>query len=214
MMQVTFFKCGGMSLGVGMQQAPCGLWLCRFTLIYTWSDVARGLDITLPTFIDKTLLRARNPLNPKFHHIEYQQLPPLKATNGMMNGEKNHFLVAIFKLTKDRLDIVKGKAKENGNKVPYNSYEMLSGHVWRCACKARNLSEDQATKLYIATDGSSRLRPFPPGYFGNVIFTTTPMVVVGGIVSKPTYYAASVIHEALGQMDDDCLRFALDYSEF
>lgn len=212
-LQVTFFKCGGVSLGVGMQHHVADGY-AGLHFINTWSDVARGLDITLPPFIDRTLLRARNPPTPKFQHIEYQQPPPLKDTSGIMNGEKNEFSVAIFKLTKEQLEILKGKAKENGNKVAYSSYEMLSGHIWRCACKARNLAEDQDTKLYIATDGRNRLRPsIPPGYFGNVIFTTTPMAVAGDIISKPTYYAASVIHDALGRMDDEYLRSALDYLE-
>lgn len=36
-----------------------------------------------------------------------------------------------------------------------------------------------------------------PGYFGNVIFTTTPIAVAGDLMSKPTWYAASRIHNAL-----------------
>ncbi|KAK9922940.1 hypothetical protein M0R45_031377 [Rubus argutus] len=91
---------------------------------------------------------------------------------------------------------------------------MLSGHVWRCACKARELPDDQDTKLYIATDGRSRLQPpLPPGYFGNVIFTATPISVAGDLQSKPTWYAASKIHDALVRMDNDYLRSALDYLE-
>lgn len=91
---------------------------------------------------------------------------------------------------------------------------MLAGHVWRSTCMARGLAHDQETKLYIATDGRSRLRPsLPPGYFGNVIFTTTPIAVAGDIQSKPIWYAASKLHDALARMDNDYLRSALDYLE-
>uniref|UniRef100_A0A0D6R4N5 Shikimate O-hydroxycinnamoyltransferase n=1 Tax=Araucaria cunninghamii TaxID=56994 RepID=A0A0D6R4N5_ARACU len=213
-LQVTFFKCGGVSLGVGMQHHVADGY-AGLHFINTWSDVARGLDINLPPFIDRTLLRARNPPTPKFNHIEYQPPPPLISQNGTANGNnKNDYSVAIFKITREQLDILKGKSRENGNKVSYSSYEMLSGHIWRCVCKARNLVDDQETKLYIATDGRSRLRPsLPPGYFGNVIFTTTPMAVAGDLLSKPLCYAASRIHEALGRMDDEYLRSALDFLE-
>ncbi|KAI7734260.1 hypothetical protein M8C21_011573, partial [Ambrosia artemisiifolia] len=82
------------------------------------------------------------------------------------------------------------------------------------AGKARGLPDDQDTKLYIATDGRPRLRPsLPPGYFGNVIFTTTPIAVAGDLQSKPTWYAACKIHDALARMDNDYLRSALDYLE-
>lgn len=213
-LQVTYFKCGGVSLGVGMQHhvadGASGL-----HFINTWSDMARGLDVTLPPFIDRTLLRARDPPQPAFHHIEYQPAPPMKAPLEHANAQSvPKTAVSIFKLTREQLNALKAKSKEDGNTVSYSSYEMLSGHVWRCVCKARGLPDDQDTKLYIATDGRGRLQPsLPPGYFGNVIFTTTPIAVAGDLISKPTWYAASRIHDALGRMDNEYLRSALDYLE-
>ncbi|KAK2986513.1 hypothetical protein RJ640_021388 [Escallonia rubra] len=213
-LQVTYFKCGGVSLGVGMQHhvadGASGL-----HFINTWSDMARGLDLTIPPFIDRTLLRARDPPQPAFDHIEYQPAPAMKASLGTTNTESvPDTAVSIFKLTRDQLNALKAKSKEDGNTVGYSSYEMLAGHVWRSVCKARGLPNDQDTKLYIATDGRSRLRPsLPPGYFGNVIFTTTPIAVAGDLQSKPVCYAASRIHDALGRMDNDYLKSALDYLE-
>lgn len=209
--QVTYFKCGGASLGVGMQHhAADGYSGLHF--INTWSEMARGLDLTIPPFIDRTLLRARDPPQPVFHHIEYQPPPALKTPPQPTGPEST--AVSIFKLTRDQLNALKAKCKEDGNDVNYSSYEMLSGHVWRSVCKARGLEDDQGTKLYIATDGRARLRPpLPPGYFGNVIFTATPIAVAGDLLSKPTWYAASRIHDALVRMDDEYLRSALDYLE-
>lgn len=212
-MQVTYFKCGGVSLGVGMQhQAADGFSGLHF--VNTWSDMARGLDLTIPPFIDRTLLKARDPPRPAFDHIEYKPPPAMKSTNAQSGQESTAHAVGIYKLTREQLNILKAKCKEDGNTVNYSSYEMLSGHVWRCVCKARGLSDDQDTKLYIATDGRSRLQPpLPPGYFGNVIFTATPLAVAGDLVSKPTWYAASRIHDALSRMDNEYLRSALDYLE-
>ncbi|KAH7859490.1 hypothetical protein Vadar_001779 [Vaccinium darrowii] len=71
-----------------------------------------------------------------------------------------------------------------------------------------------ATKLYISTDGRSRLQPpLPPGYFGNVIFTGTSLALSGDLRSQPLESAARKIHDALSRMDDDYLRSALDYLE-
>ncbi|KAJ0007541.1 shikimate O-hydroxycinnamoyltransferase-like [Pistacia vera] len=209
-LQVTHFKCGGVSLGVGMQHhAADGFSGLHF--VNTWSDIARGLDVTIPPFIDRTLLRARDPPQPTFQHIEYQAPPVLKTP---LPSVSEPTAVSIFKLTRDQLNILKAKAKEDGNTINYSSYEMLAGHVWRSACKARGLSDDQESKLYIATDGRARLiPPLPPGYFGNVIFTATPIAVAGDLQSKPTWYAAGRIHDALVRMDNDYLRSALDYLE-
>ncbi|KAL3511992.1 hypothetical protein ACH5RR_024709 [Cinchona calisaya] len=213
-LQVTYFKCGGVSLGVGMQHhAADGFSGLHF--INTWSDMARGLDLTLPPFIDRTLLRARDTPQPQFQHIEYQPPPALKVPSQTAEKpELSDTAVSIFKLTKDQISALKAKSKEDGNTIGYSSYEMLAGHVWRCACKARGLVDDQGSKLYIATDGRARLRPsLPPGYFGNVIFTATPIAIAGDLESKPVWYAASKIHDALTRMDNDYLRSALDYLE-
>ncbi|GMN36304.1 hypothetical protein TIFTF001_005923 [Ficus carica] len=214
-LQVTYFKCGGVSLGVGMQHhAADGFSGLHF--VNTWSDMARGLDLTIPPFIDRTLLRARDPPRPAFEHIEYKPAPSMKNTPQQTTDSQpsTETAVAMFKMTREQLNTLKAKTKENGNTINYSSYEMLSGHVWRCVCKARDLPDDQDTKLYIATDGRSRLQPrLPPGYFGNVIFTATPMAKAGDIQSKPTWYAASRIHDTLVRMDNDYLRSALDFLE-
>ena len=211
--QVTYFKCGGASLGVGMQHhAADGFSGLHF--INTWSDMARGLDLTIPPFIDRTLLRARDPPQPAFDHVEYQPAPSMKIPLDPSKSSPDSTTVSIFKLSRDQLVSLKAKAKEDGNTVSYSSYEMLAGHVWRSVGKARGLPDDQETKLYIATDGRSRLRPqLPPGYFGNVIFTATPLAVAGDLLSKPTWYAAGLIHDVLARMDDNYLRSALDYLE-
>ncbi|GAB2293680.1 hypothetical protein Dimus_027893 [Dionaea muscipula] len=222
-LQVTCFKCGGVSIGVGMQHhvadGASGL-----HFVNTWSDMARGLNhLTVPPFIDRSLLSARNPPEPKFHHIEYQPPPALRITSTttpqsqklpQIGDLDQTTVVSIFHFSRDQLNAIKAKMTENGSTVKYSSYEMMAGHVWRCACKARGLRDDQETKLYIATDGRSRLQPpLPPGYFGNVIFTATPTGEAGNLLSKPTWYAASRIHEALMRMDNEYLKSALDYLE-
>lgn len=212
---MTYFKCGGASLGVGMQHHVAD-GFSGLHFVNSWSDIARGLEVSLLPFIDRTLLRARDPPQPQFQHIEYQPPPALKAPpqEGAHKPGTEPTMVSIFKMTREQLVTLKEKAKEDGNKVSYSSYEMLSGHVWKCACMARGLPDDQETKLYIATDGRARLRPqLPPGYFGNGIFTATPLAVAGDLQSKPTWYAASRIHDALVRMDNDYLRSALDYLE-
>ncbi|KAE9467679.1 hypothetical protein C3L33_00411, partial [Rhododendron williamsianum] len=179
---VTYFKCGGVSLGVA-----CNIMLQMELLVFTLSTHG-------PTWPPPPAMKS-----------------PPQSTSPDSTPET---LVSIFKLTKDQLNTLKAKSKEDGNTVSYSSYEMLAGHVWRCVCKARGLPADQETKLYIATDGRSRIRPtLPPGYFGNVIFTTTPLAIAGDLQSKPTWYSASRIHDALARMDNDYLRSALDYLE-
>ena len=129
--------------------------------------------------------------------------------------------VSTFKITPHHLDALRAKFKEDDNdddktsiKVRYSSYEILAAHIWRCACKARELDDDQHTRLHIATDVRNRLNPpLPPGYFGDGIVIATPIASAGQIRSKPTRFSASRIHEALNRVDDEYVRSALDYLE-
>ncbi|EPS67512.1 hypothetical protein M569_07262 [Genlisea aurea] len=206
--QVTYFRCGGVSLGVGMQHhvvdGASGL-----HFVNTWADFARGLDLTVPPFIDRTLLRAGKRPDPKFQHVEYQ--PPPEMTS---DAPLTETAVSIFKLTRQQLDSLRAKCGSDQQQAVYSSYVLVAGHVWRCACEARSLPDDQKTKVYIAIDGRSRLRPpLPPGYFGNALFTATPIAAAGDVIGKSLRHSATKIHEAIARMDDEYLRSALDYLE-
>ncbi|KAL0319041.1 UNVERIFIED_CONTAM: Shikimate O-hydroxycinnamoyltransferase [Sesamum angustifolium] len=142
--QVTHFKCGGVSLGVGMQHKIAD-GFSGLHFINTWSDMARGLDITTPPFIDRTLLRARDPPQSKFEHIEYQPPPTMTIHDSQRINATPEATVAIFKLTRDQLNTLKAKSKENGDTIAYSSYEILSAHIWVCTCRARGLVDEQKT---------------------------------------------------------------------
>ncbi|KAL8150654.1 hypothetical protein V2J09_020462 [Rumex salicifolius] len=171
--------------------------------------MARGLDdLTTSPFIDRTLLRARDPPSPKFHHIEHQPAPKLVTTGSPRSAITAATATAtsscIFKITRDQINALKGNQstcnKEDGKTTTktYTSFEILSGHIWRYVCNTRGLSDTtQASKLY----------------FGNAIFSATLVALAKDLVSRPTSYAANMIQEFVARMDDEYLRSAIDYIE-
>ncbi|KAE9462568.1 hypothetical protein C3L33_05528, partial [Rhododendron williamsianum] len=60
---------------------------------------------------------------------------------------------ATIKITRDQINTLKANSEHDKNPERYSTYETLAAHVWQCSCIARGLGDDQATKLYIATDG-------------------------------------------------------------
>ncbi|CAI9293525.1 unnamed protein product [Lactuca saligna] len=207
--QVTRFKCGGVSLGCGVHHTLSdGFSSLHF--INTWSDIARGLPVAIPPFNDRSLLRARDPPTPTFDHVEYHPPPSLITPP---ENQKSPASTTILRLTLDQINDLKSKGKGDGN-VYHSTFVILAAHLWRCACKARGLSHDQPTKLYVATDGRSRLNPpLPPGYLGNVVFTATPMANSGEFKSESLADSARRIHSKLARMDDQYMRSAIDYLE-
>jgi len=203
-------------LGVGWQHTLADGTECLH-FINTWSDIARGLPVKTPPFIDRTILRGRVPPNPTFHHIEYDPYPTINTPfqNPIPESGSKDISVANLKITSDLLNTLKAMAKNDiASKTEYSTYVILTAHIWRCACKARGLSNDQATKLSIPTNGRDRFRPpLQPGYFGNVTFLATPIALSGALLSEPLAHTAERIHKAIKRMDDEYLRSAVDYLE-
>ncbi|XP_022722334.1 shikimate O-hydroxycinnamoyltransferase-like [Durio zibethinus] len=219
-LQVTTFKCGGISLGVGLQHTLAdGTAALHF--INSWADTARGLSPTIAPFMDRTLLRARVSPTPTFHHVEYDPPPKIMTTgHSILTSESQSndlkpSIVSLFKLTVDQLNILKAKPNiGNSDSIKYSTYSILTSHLWRCISKARGLSNDQATKLYIPTDGRFRLNPpLPRGYFGNATFQATAIARAGDLLSEPFTNTVKRIHELLKQVNDEYLRSAIDYIE-
>ncbi|OVA05083.1 Transferase [Macleaya cordata] len=220
LIQVTRFKCGGVCLGVAMDHTVAD-GASGIHFINTWADLSRGIDIKFPPFIDRTLLRARDPPTPCFPHIEHQPPPSMKnALQPLQTPLKpnkttpdNSPAIAKLQISYHQINLLKAKCNEGSDQpVRFSTYEVIAGHVWRCACKARGLQDDQETKLSIATDGRLRLNPpLPNGYLGNAIFHLTPMAVSGDLLSRPLSYAASKIRDTLMRGDDEYCKSAIDF---
>ncbi|KAF3615435.1 Shikimate O-hydroxycinnamoyltransferase [Capsicum annuum] len=203
--RVTGFKCGGVCLGHGIFQTLVD-GVSGIHFINAWSEMTRGLSaIMVPPFINRSLLRARDPPTPPaFDHVEYH---PLQILNTVPKSCTN----AIFKITSDQLTLLRTRSEEHEG----TTFEVLAAHIWRCMSKARGLDDDQLiTKLKINTDGRTRLcPPLPQGYLGNVVFTAMPMAKSGELQSEPLTITARRVHDAVARMNDEYLRSAIDYLE-
>nr|XP_004295153.2 PREDICTED: shikimate O-hydroxycinnamoyltransferase-like [Fragaria vesca subsp. vesca] len=222
--QVTYLKCGGVALGIGFEHNTAD-GFAALDFVKAWSEMARGVDLAIPPTLDRTLLRARDPPQPlpnNNHHVEYRpQAPVTKPAAVASDPGDDTATVSVFNFTREHINLLKAnclpeKDADNGDNssVKYTSYEVFAAHVWRSACKARQLADDEVSHLRTATNGRSRLQPpLPPRYFGNVIFSCVVTARAGDLMSKPLSYAVSCIHKALLRMDDEYLRSALDYLE-
>ncbi|KAI3907041.1 hypothetical protein MKW92_029471 [Papaver armeniacum] len=196
-LSVTHFKCGGVCLSTSTSHIVVG-GVCGFNFVNAWSDICRGVnDMKSVPFFDRTVLRARDPPIVSFPHIEYNK--PTSMNSHRYQNLKLHLL----------------KSKCNKGEFRFSTYEVIAGHIWRCACKARELKDDQETVISIPLDCRSRSSPpLPDGYFGNAIFDLAPKAISGDIVSKPLSYAVNIIHQTIKTLgNNEYLRSALDYLE-
>lgn len=207
---MTKFKCGGLTLGLAMNHCMFdGLGAMEF--VSSWGQTARGLPLSLPPFIDRSVLKPRNPPIISNAHHEFEEIADISDSASLY---KEELLYRSFYFEPEDLDRVKSKALEDGVLNKCTSFEALTSLVWRARTAALQLNPDQKTKLLFAVDGRQRLNPpLPKGYFGNGIVLTNAIATSGELLSNPLSYTVGLVQGAIKMVTDEYIRSAIDYFE-
>ncbi|GAB2252402.1 hypothetical protein Droror1_Dr00005249 [Drosera rotundifolia] len=208
--QVTRFKYGGFVLGLCMNHCMFdGIGAMEF--VNSWGETARGLSLTIPPFLDRSILKARSPPKIDFKHHEFAQIEDISPSNLLYKEEVQH---KSFCFDRKGLEQIKMKAREDGTLRNCTTFEALAGFVWRARTKALNFKHDQPSKLLFAVDGRAKLDPpLPKGYFGNGIVLASSICPAGELVDSPVSFAVRLVHEAITSVTSDYIRSAIDYFE-
>ncbi|KAL0355063.1 UNVERIFIED_CONTAM: Omega-hydroxypalmitate O-feruloyl transferase [Sesamum radiatum] len=209
-LQVTKFKCGGFVLGLCMNHCMFdGIGAMEF--VNSWGEIARGLPLKVPPFMDRSILKARNPPKWEFPHHEFAEIEDLSNTSEIY---KEEMLYRSFCFDHGKLEHLRKQALEDGTLEKCTTFEALSAFVWRARSEALNLKPDQQTKLLFAVDGRSRFEPpIPQKYFGNAIVLTNSLCNAGELVENPLSFTVKLVQEAVKMVTDGYMRSAIDYFE-
>lgn len=209
--QVTKFKCGGFVLGLTMNHCMFdGLGAMEF--VNSWAETARGLPLSLPPFMDRSILRARSPPRIEYPHIEFSEL--FNVSDLLDTSCDECLSYKSFCFTPERLDRLKKQATGDGILNRCTTFEALSAQVWRCRSKALEMAPNQETKLLFAVDGRNRFEPpLPKGYFGNGIVYAHCLCRAGDLMEKPLSFAVGLVQKAIAMTTDKYMRSAIDYIE-
>ncbi|GLJ44990.1 hypothetical protein SUGI_0947100 [Cryptomeria japonica] len=209
--QVTMFKCGGFVLGLGMNHCMFdGIGAMEF--VNSWAETARGLPLSVPPYMDRSLLKARSPTKVDFPHMEFSQLTEILNSNGGYETEEMKYRSFCF--SPEKLDQLKKLAKEDGALSKCTTFEALAALVWRSRSKALEMAADQETKLMFAVDGRTKFDPpLPKGYFGNGIVITAALCKAGELADKPMSHAVGLVQKAVTMVTDGYMRSAIDFFE-
>ncbi|CAN1242244.1 Omega-hydroxypalmitate O-feruloyl transferase [Linum perenne] len=210
-MQVTRFKCGGFVIGLSMNHCMFdGIGAMEF--VNSWGETARGKPLSVPPFLDRTILKARIPPKIDNPHHEFAQIEDLSNIGKLY--EEEDMLYRSFCFDPEKLQHVKAKALEDGSLPKCTTFEALSAFVWKCRTQSLKLLPNQQTKLLFAVDGRARfVPPIPQGYFGNAIVLTNSLCNAGEIVENDLSFAVKQVQEAVKMVDDGYMRSAIDYFE-
>ncbi|PQM43168.1 omega-hydroxypalmitate O-feruloyl transferase [Prunus yedoensis var. nudiflora] len=208
--QVTKFRCGGFVLGLCINHCMFdGLGAMEF--VNSWGETARGLPLKVTPFLDRSILKARNPPKIEFPHNEFAEIEDISDNTKLYEEE---LLYRSFFFHPENLEKLKKMAMEDGVLDKCTTFQALSAFVWRARTQALRMRPDQKTKLLFAVDGRSRFEPpIPEGFFGNAIVLTNSLCSAGELLEKPLSFAVGLVDKAVQMVTDSYMRSAIDYFE-
>ncbi|XP_026429777.1 omega-hydroxypalmitate O-feruloyl transferase-like [Papaver somniferum] len=208
--QVTKFKCGGFCLGLSMDHIIFdGIGAMEF--MNSWGEVTRGLSISNPPFLDRTLLKAGIPPNVKFAHF-FEQI--IDRSNTLALLEKEMHVKKSFVFHMEKLEQLKKIAMEDEVLEKCTTFETLAGFMWRAQIKSLRLHPDQQVRVLFTVDGRSKLDPpLPKGFFGNAAMLMSCQSSARKILDNPLSSTVQKIQEKIKMVTDDYIRSRIDYFE-
>lgn len=208
--QVTKFSCGAFSVGLAMNHCMAdGISAVEF--IKSWGEIARGLPLSNPPFLDRTILKARDPPKIEFPQNEFLDIEDISNTHELYEEE---MMYLSFPFDAEKLGRLKDKALKDGALSKCTTFEVLTALVWRARCKALRMHPDQQTKLLFAVDGRSKFNPpLPKGFFGNGIVLTNALCKARELLESPFSHAVELVQGAIKLITDSYMRSAIDYFE-
>ena len=201
-LQVTFLKCGGVTVGTGMHHVTMD-GAGAFQFIRAWTALARGEapPAAAPPFHDRTLLRARSPPRAAFDHPVYSPR--------YLSGAPRPFVTRAYAVPPKLLAGIRSRCAPGAS-----TFCAVTAHLWRAMCVARGLPAGAETRLRVPANVRQRLRPpLPAAYFGNAIVRDLVTATVGDVLSRPLGFVAERIKRAVARVDDAFVRSVVDYLE-
>eukprot|EP01018_Ginkgo_biloba_P029862 Gb_06973 [translate_table: standard] len=97
----------------------------------------------------------------------------------------------------------------------HSTLESLSAHLSRCVSRARGLDGEELMKFKLAINGRDKLNPpLPKEFLGNVLCVACAETRVKELVEQPLKFAANLIHRTVRRLDDEYIRYAVEFLEF
>ncbi|KAI3855868.1 hypothetical protein MKX03_001011 [Papaver bracteatum] len=208
--QVTKFKCGGFILGLSTNHAMCD-GISGIEFMKSWGEVTRGLPLTNPPFLDRTILKARNPPKVEFTH-SFEDIVDVSNTKAIF--EQEMLINKSFIFHPEKLEKLKKKALEDGVLQWCTSFEVLTTLIWRARTQSLRLNHDQQVGLLVAVDTRSTLDPkLPKGYFGNACLMMNCQCSVREMLESPLSSTIERIRRSIKMITNDYVKSAIDFLE-
>ncbi|XP_072954673.1 tryptamine hydroxycinnamoyltransferase 1-like [Typha angustifolia] len=210
--QLNRFKCGGLVIGATAHHRVAD-GQSMSTFFVSWSQIVRGTTVDRLPVYDRSWLNPRRPPRCEFEHwgLDFVPIPTHRRgfTINPVDVDPSEITNMLVRYSTDY--IRKLKAEVNNK---YTTFETLLGHLWRKITIARGLQDCDLTMVRVSVNGRTRLKPpVPNEFFGNLVLNAYPKANVKLLITGGLAAAASIVHEAILEIDQRYFQSFMDFGE-
>lgn len=213
--QVTFFSCGGFSLGLRLCHCLCdGFGAMQF--IRAWAATAKsGTIVTTPTPCwDREFFKPRNPPTIKYPHIEFMRIDDGSSLTMSLWQKKP--IQKCYRISPEFQSQLKSLVQPADNNFTFSTFDAMAAHVWRSWVKALDVQPlDYNLRLTFSVNARTKLEnpPLKDGFYGNVVCVACATSSVSNLVNGLLSDTAGVVREARISISEEYLKSTVDYVE-
>ncbi|KAJ1266869.1 hypothetical protein BS78_07G012600 [Paspalum vaginatum] len=179
-------------------------------LFNTWSEISRrsissgseeSFDLSSPApalerwFVDGSPVPITLPFGKLEEIVRRPVYPPVRECFF-------HFSAESVKRLKE-----KANAEMAGTATaPISSLQSLLAHMWRAACRARELAPGREAMYVLLVGCRARVRGVPQGYLGNTVTNAVAKSTAGDVLTNGLGWAAWLLNRAVASFDEARVR--------
>ena len=91
-----------------------------------------------------------------------------------------------------------------------SSLQSLLAHVWRAACRARELAPERETTYTLLVGCRGRVRGIPQAYMGNTVTLAVAKSTAGDVAGRGLGWAGWLLNRAVASFDEETVRGELE----
>eukprot|EP01018_Ginkgo_biloba_P029753 Gb_40572 [translate_table: standard] len=197
LIQMNRFKCNSVVMGIAVNHAIADeLSFCHF--VNNWSEIARGQQISLQPWFDRS----------SYFPVQINNCPTIK-TEEPIPPPTAKVITKTFKYTKSHIQTLKDIAGAG-----VTSVESVSAHLWRSICRVNAMEKDRETIALHVVEGRKRMKPpLPQGFIGNLFLAAVATENAGNVIGEEAGYVENSLHQAITKVDDKYISSAMDSTE-
>eukprot|EP00253_Pinus_taeda_P010182 PITA_10182 len=226
-LQVTRFKCGGFTVGAGLNHCLFD-GISSFDFTVNLASIIKGETLEVTPDLDRTILKARVPHKIDHDHLEYTNLcdiPRRVTVSSERDGggaltesepikipPRPNLVLKLFPVSVEMLNSLKEKAMEDGKIKKCTSFEVVTAHLWRARSLALEMQNDEISTVLFPVEFRARMEPpLPREYAGNAVVPGYARATVKELQDERFSTLVHKVQQGLSRIGNDYVRSVIDW---